>query len=170
MISTHAHKHTHTHTCWIKDRKILNICSDTLANWCEELTHLKRPWCWERLKAGGEGDDRGWDGWLASPTQWTWVWVNSGRRWWTGLACCGSWGHKELDMTEQLDWTELIVIAGTWLMLPFKSASFPLFYNYIYIYIYIYIYTYIYILKCEAVFTILPTLKVRKLSIQIVIC
>jgi len=45
---------------------------------CEELTLLKRPRCWERLKAGGEGDDRGWDSWMASPTQWTWVWVNSG--------------------------------------------------------------------------------------------
>ena len=58
--------------------------SNTLATWCKELTHLKRPWCWERLKAGGEGDDRGWDGWMASPTQWTWVWVNSGSWWWTG--------------------------------------------------------------------------------------
>ena len=47
-------------------------------------SHLKRPWCWERLKVGGEGDDRGWDGWMASPTQWTWVWVNSGSWWWTG--------------------------------------------------------------------------------------
>ena len=47
--------------------------SNTLATWCEELTHLKRPWCWERLKAGGKGDDRGWDGWMASLTQWTWV-------------------------------------------------------------------------------------------------
>ena len=51
--------------------------------------HLMRradsfPWCWERLKAGGEGDDRRWDGWTASPTQWTWVWVNSGSWWWTG--------------------------------------------------------------------------------------
>ena len=46
-----------------------------------ELTHWKRPWCWERLKAGGEGDDRGWDGWMASPTQWTWVWA-SFRSWW----------------------------------------------------------------------------------------
>ena len=46
--------------------------------------HLKRPWCWKRLKAGGEGDDRGWGGWMASPTQWTWVWVNSGSWWWTG--------------------------------------------------------------------------------------
>ena len=51
--------------------------SNTLATWYEELTHLKRPWCWERLKVG-EGDNRGWDGWMASPTQWTWVWVNSG--------------------------------------------------------------------------------------------
>ena len=46
--------------------------------------HLKRPWCWERLKAGGEGDDRGWDGWMASPTQWMWVWINSRSWWWTG--------------------------------------------------------------------------------------
>ena len=51
--------------------------SNTLATWCEELTHWKRPWCWGRLKVG-EGDDRGWDGWMASLTRWTWVWVNSG--------------------------------------------------------------------------------------------
>ena len=54
--------------------------SNTLATWCEVLTHLKRPWCWERLKER-EGDSRGWDGWMASLTQWTWVWVNS-RSWW----------------------------------------------------------------------------------------
>ena len=53
-------------------------------DWCKELTHLKRPWCWERLKAGWEGDDREWDGWMASLTQGTWVWVNSRRWWWTG--------------------------------------------------------------------------------------
>ena len=58
--------------------------SNTLANWCGELTHWKRPWCWERLRAGGEGDDRGWDGWMASLTQWTGVWVDSGSWWWTG--------------------------------------------------------------------------------------
>ena len=58
--------------------------STTLATWCEELTHLKRPWCWERLRVGGEGDDRGWGGWMASLTQWTWAWVNSGSWWWTG--------------------------------------------------------------------------------------
>ena len=55
-----------------------------MAAWCKEQTPWKRPWCWERLKAGGEGDDRGWDGWMASPTQWTWVCVSSGSWWWTG--------------------------------------------------------------------------------------
>ena len=57
--------------------------SNTLATWCRELTHLKKPWCWERLRAWGEGDNRGWDDWMASPTQWIWVWVNSGSWWWT---------------------------------------------------------------------------------------
>ena len=55
-----------------------------MATWCEEPTHLKRPWCWERLKAGGEGDNRGWDGWMASLTQWTLVWASSGSWGWTG--------------------------------------------------------------------------------------
>ena len=63
--------------CWSWD-------SNISATWCKELTHLKRPWCWEILRAGGEGDDRGWDGWMASLTRWTWVWVNSGSWWWTG--------------------------------------------------------------------------------------
>ena len=68
--------------------------SSTLAIWCEELTHMKRPWCWERLKAGGEGDDRGWDGWMVSPTRWTWVWVNSRGWWWTVWpGCCDSWSR-----------------------------------------------------------------------------
>ena len=58
--------------------------SNILATWSEELTHLKRSWCWERLKAGGEGDDRGWDGWMVSLTQWTCVWVDSRSWWWTG--------------------------------------------------------------------------------------
>ena len=58
--------------------------SSTLATSCKELTHWKRLWCWEGLGAGGEGDDRGWDGWMASPTRWTWVWVNSEKWWWTG--------------------------------------------------------------------------------------
>ena len=85
----------------------LKLNSNTLATWCEELTHLKRPWCWQRLKAGGEGDNRGWDGWMASPTRWTWVWVNSGSWWWTGRpVCCSPWDRKDLDTTEQLNWTE----------------------------------------------------------------
>ena len=48
------------------------------------ITRWKRPWCWEGLGAGGEGDNRGWDGWMVSLTRWTWVWVNSGIWWWTG--------------------------------------------------------------------------------------
>ena len=66
------------------ERLMLKLKLNTLATWCEELTYLKRPWCWGRLRSGGEGDDRGWDGWMASPTRWTWVWVDSGTLWWTG--------------------------------------------------------------------------------------
>ena len=61
------------------------IPPSTLATSCEELTHWKRLWCWEGLGARGEGDNRGWDGWMASLTRWTWVWVNSGSWWWTGM-------------------------------------------------------------------------------------
>ena len=83
--------------------------SNTLATSCEELTHWKRPWWWEGLRAGGEGDDRGWDGWMASPTQWAWVWVNSRSWWWTRrpgvLWFMGSQkvGH---DWATELNWTE----------------------------------------------------------------
>ena len=63
---------------------MLKLKLQYLATSCEELTHWKRSWCWERLGAGGEGDDRGWDGWMASPTQWIWVWGSSGSWWWTG--------------------------------------------------------------------------------------
>ena len=70
------------------------------------LTHWKRLWCWERLKAG-EGDNRGWDGWMASPTKWTWVWASSRSWWWTGRPVV-LWfmGRKESDTNEQLNWTE----------------------------------------------------------------
>ena len=82
--------------------------SSTLATLCKELSHLKRPWCWERLKAGGEGDDRGWDGWMASPTQWTWVWVSSRSWWWTGkpgvLQSMGSERVRHNWMTELIVW------------------------------------------------------------------
>ena len=94
---------------------MLKLKLNTLATWCEEPAHWKRPWCRERLKAGGEGDDRGWDGWMASPSWWTWAWVSSRSWWWTGvgdgdgksLVCCSPWGHKESVTTEQLNWTEL---------------------------------------------------------------
>ena len=78
----------------------------TSATWCEELTHWKRPWCWERLKARGERDYRGWDGWMASLTRWTWVWVSSGSWWWTGkLACWSPWGRRfGHNSTTKLNW------------------------------------------------------------------
>ena len=83
--------------------------SNILATWCEQLTHLKWPWCWERLKAGGEGDDRGSDGWMASPTQCTWVWVNSGSWWWTGThGVLRSMRSQRVGLS---DWIEL-----NWLM------------------------------------------------------
>ena len=82
--------------------------SNTLATWCKELTHLKRPWCWERLKAGGEGDDRGWDGWMVSPTRWTWVWVSSGSWWWRGKPGIRTAVHGFAKSQTQLsDWTDL---------------------------------------------------------------
>ena len=62
---------------------MMSWSSNTLATWCKELTHWKRSWCRERLKTGGEGYDRGWDGWMASLTRWTWVWASSGSWWWT---------------------------------------------------------------------------------------
>ena len=78
-----------------------------LATWCEELTHLKKPWYWEKWKAGGEGDNRGWDGWMASPTQWTWVWVNSGTWQWTGRPAVHG---VTKSRTRLSDWTELILV------------------------------------------------------------
>ena len=79
--------------------------SNTLATWCKELTHWKKPWCWERLRAGEEGDDRGWDGWMASLTQWIWVWANSSRWWRTGkLGVLQFWGSRRVGhdwVTEQ---------------------------------------------------------------------
>ena len=96
---------------------------------------LKGLWCWERLRAGGEGDDRGWDGWMASLTQWTWVWVDSGSWWWTGrpgmLRFMGSQrvGHDwvtelELELilkfrsTVSLSWTLENTPSTCWTFLP----------------------------------------------------
>ena len=102
--------------------------SDTLATWWEELTHLKRPWCWERLRAGGEGDDRGWDGGMASPTQWTWVRINSGSWWWTGRpGVLQSMGLQRLrcDWMTELNWLiDLTNIPGSYAILLFTTSGF----------------------------------------------
>ena len=87
-------------TCWSWN-------SNTLAIWCKWLTYWKRPWCWERLKAGG-GHNRGWDGCMASPTQWTWIWASSGSDGWGSLLCCSLWGCKESDTTKRLNWTDTL--------------------------------------------------------------
>ena len=91
--------------------------SNTLATSCEELTHWKRPWCWEGLGAGGEEDDRGWDGWMASLTWWAWVWINSGSLWWTGRPGVPQFmgsqrvGH---DWATELNWKHLPTMQKTW--------------------------------------------------------
>ena len=100
--------------CKIKKKSNLNIhwkdwCWSrsciSLATWCKELTHWKRPWCWKRLKAGGKGDDRGWNCWMASPAWWTCIWASSGNWWWTEKpGVLQSMGCKESDMTERLNW------------------------------------------------------------------
>ena len=90
--------------CW-------NWNSNILATWCEELTHWKRPWCWEKLKVGGEGDNRRWDGWMASPTQWTWVWVNSRSWWWTGKPAVLQ-SMRLQSQTWLNDWTEQVLTSN----------------------------------------------------------
>ena len=101
--------------------------SNTLATWCEEMSHWNRPWCWEILKARGEGDDRRWDGWMASLIWWTWVWASSGSWWWTGkpgmLKSMGSQRVRH-DWVTELKWTEglryllckyLLTLSHVWL-------------------------------------------------------
>ena len=63
---------------------MLKLKLQYLTTWCKELTLWERRWCWKKLKAGREGDNRGWDGWMVSPTQWLWVWANSRSWWWRG--------------------------------------------------------------------------------------
>ena len=99
-----------------KRKSVLNIhwkdwCwswnSNTLPTWWEELTHLKNPSCWEGLKAGGEGDDRGWDGWMTSPTQWTWIQVSSRSWWWMEKpGILQSMGSQKVvhDWATELNW------------------------------------------------------------------
>ena len=92
---------------------MLKLKLNILATWCEELTYWKRPWCWERLKVGGEGDDREWDGWMVSLMLWTWVWVGSKadgllevwRATIHGVAKSWTW----LSNWPELNWTCLII-------------------------------------------------------------
>ena len=82
---------------------------NTLATWCREQTPWKRPWCWERLRAGGGGDDRGWDGWMASLAGWAWVWSSS--RSWRRTGKPGMLWYMRLqrvghDWVTELNWTE----------------------------------------------------------------
>ena len=112
---------------------------NTLATWCKEPTHWKRPWCWERLKAG-EGDDRGQDGWMASLTRWTWVWASFESWWWTGkLGVLQSMGSQSVGHNWVTEQTIELVSAkhqhesaiGThmsppsWTSLPLPSPSHP---------------------------------------------
>ena len=84
--------------------------SNTLTTCCEELIHWKRPSCWERLKAGGERENRGWDGWMASLTQWIWVWASSGRWWRTEKpGVLQPMGLKQLYMPDQRNYNNCLL-------------------------------------------------------------
>ena len=113
-----------------------DVEAETLILWPPDAKSwlLKRPWCWERLKAGGEGDDRGWDGWMASLTQWTWVWVNSGSWGWTERPDVLQFmGRKESDTTERLNWADdticiffIVLVYFVYLLLRFLHKEVPL--------------------------------------------
>ena len=97
---------------WIfMGRTDAGVETNILATWCNKLTHLKRPWYWEKLKAGGEGNDGEWDSWMASPAWWTWVWASSGSQWWTGkpgmLQSMGSQRVEHYWVTA-LNWTDWV--------------------------------------------------------------
>ena len=108
------------------EKSVLNIhCKDwcwswnsnTFATWCAELTHWKRPWCWDRLRVGGEGNDRGWDGLDGITDPWTWVWVNSGSWWWTGKPGVLWFMRTQRvgqDWETELNWTELSHLLLKW--------------------------------------------------------
>ena len=96
--------------CW-------NWSSSIFVTWCKQPTHWKSPSCWEGLRAEGEEGVRGWDGWMASPMQWTWTWETSrDHERQGGLACCSPWGHKELGMIGHWTATTIweIIISRKW--------------------------------------------------------
>ena len=114
-----------------KGKSVLNIhwkgwcwSSSTLATWWEELTHWKRPRCWKRLKAGGEGNNRRWDGWVVSLTQYTWVWESSRSWWWTVRpGVVQSMGSQRVvhDWATELNWSHLPCVLTS----DFFQSSFP---------------------------------------------
>ena len=92
------------------------IATETSILWPPDAKKKKGAWCWERLKGGGEGDDRGWDGWMASPTQWTWVWVMDSKAWRVAVH-----GVSEWDTTERLNWTAFRGLYLSFSLLPSLS-------------------------------------------------
>ena len=109
-----------------------DVEAETPILWPPELTHWKSPWCWERLRSGGGRDDRGWDGWMASPTQWTWVWVDFRSWWWTGrpgmLLGSQKVAHKGFrHKVTELNWTELKLLKYRikFFLLLFLPSCFP---------------------------------------------
>ena len=100
-----------------------SLVFNSVMTWWEEPTHWKIPWCWERLKMEGEGDDRGWNAWMASLTQWKRVWVSSGNWWWTGKpGVLQSMGLQKVGhgWVTELNWVE---IAKCWCSSQNKSGE-----------------------------------------------
>ena len=103
------------------ERLMLKLKLQYLAIWCKELAHLQSPCCWEWLKAGGEGENTGWNGWMALETQWKWVWVNSGSLWWTGRP--GVLKSMDLQRVGH-DWTTKLNSIEAHSQLSFITVSF----------------------------------------------
>ena len=97
---------------------MLKLKLQYFGHWCKELTHLKRPWCWKSLKVVEERDDRGWDGWMASLTQWTWFWVDSrslmDREAWRALVHGVAKSQTWLSNGTELNWSmgSVVVVHG----------------------------------------------------------
>jgi len=108
------------------EEQMLKLKLQCFGHLMRRVDSLEKTWCWEGLGAGGEGDDRGWDGWMASPTRWTWVWVNSGSWWWTrrpgvlqfmGLQRVGHYWATELNWSPYLTWPHCSIWLS-WLLFP----------------------------------------------------
>ena len=104
------------------DRKMLKLKLQYFGYPMRSVDSLEKTWCWDSLGAGGEGDDRGWNGWMATLTRWTWVWVNSGSWWWTGrpgvLRFMGS-QRVEHNWATELNWCVFPCVYPVWDSLGF---------------------------------------------------